>query len=139
MTRGVSTTLPTLLPARYRPRFPWTMDRRCKAVRELAAALVAIWTDLGGVEGLSVQERAVCDRIVFLRARVVAYESAVLHNLSRTEGQAEKPLPMTHGEYSNHVNVLLGLLKALGLGRRQRPIKRLHEHLRGAVTQDGAG
>jgi hypothetical protein len=60
---------------------------------------------------------------------VLAYESAILHNESRHQDQPEKPLPMDAGTYSNHVNVLLGLLKALGIARRQRPDKRLHEHL----------
>jgi hypothetical protein len=41
----------------------------------------------------------------------------------------EKPLPITHGEYSNYVNVLFGLLKALGIQRRQKPMRRLHEHM----------
>ena len=128
---GALSAKPTELPARYRPRgrFAWNLDRRCTVVRELAADLVELWQDLGGVDALSVQERALCDRIVFLRRRVIDYESAILHNLSRPEGQPERPLCMTHGEYSNHVNVLLGLLKALGIGRRQRAVKGLHEHL----------
>jgi hypothetical protein len=36
---------------------------------------------------------------------------------------------MDAGTYSNHVNVLLGLLKALGIARRQRPVKSLRAHL----------
>ncbi len=117
---GMLSTLPTALPASYTRGFPWNLDRRTKAVREVAADLVTLWQDLGGVDNLSAQELALVERAVFLRRRVVAYESAVL---------ADEEPPMTHGEYSNHVNVLLGLLRTLGLERRSRPIRTLHEHM----------
>ena len=129
---GALSERPTDLPARYRRLFAWDLDRRSKVVREIAADQVEQWQALGGVESLSPQELALVERTVFLRRRVLAYESAVLHNLSRTEDQPERPLPMDAGTYSNHVNVLLGLLKALGINRRQRPVKRLHEHLAAA-------
>ena len=70
MTRGVSTTLPTELPARYRTRFAWQLDKRSKVVREVAADLIELWTDLGGYEALSSQQRWLCERVVFIRRRV---------------------------------------------------------------------
>ena len=60
MTRGVSTTLPTALPARFERLFAWQLDRRCKAVREVAADLFELWQDLGGVDSLSAQRRWMC-------------------------------------------------------------------------------
>ena len=71
MSRGVS-TLPTELLARYERLFAWELDRRCKAVREVASDLFELWQDLGTVENLSAQkrllcERALCERVVYLR------------------------------------------------------------------------
>lgn len=125
---GALSEKPTLLPARYRGRFAWQLDRRAKVVREVAADLMELWQDLGGYETLSAQQRWLCERVVFMRRRCLAYESAVMHNLS-TPDQPAKPLPMDSGTYSNHANVLQGHLRTLGLERRQRPVKSLRAHL----------
>ena len=121
MTRGVSTTLPTHLPARYRRGVLWTTDKRCKVTREIATDLVELSQDLGGWDSLSAQQRMLCERVVFLRRRCLEFESAVM---------AGKELPFEAGTYSNLANVLVGYLKALGLERRQKAVKSLHEHLR---------
>lgn len=118
MTRGVSTTLPTELPARFERLFAWQLDRRCKAVRDVASDLFELWQDLGGVEQLSAQKRWLCERVVFLRRRCLAYESAVI---------AGSEPPMDAGTYSNHANVLQGYLRTLGLDRQSKNAKRLHE------------
>ncbi len=130
---GARSEKPTLLPARFRTRFAWQLDRRSKVVREVAADLMELWQDLGGYESLSKQQQWLCERVVFLRRRCLAYESAVMHNLARLADQPEMPVPMDAGAYSNCANVLQGYLRTLGLERRQRPAKTLHEHLR-AVT-----
>ena len=120
VTRGLSETLPTRLPARYGRLFAWELDRRCKVVRDVAADLFELWQDLGGVENLSVQKRWLCERVVYLRRRCIAYEMAVLDS---------KPPSMDAGTYSNHANVLQGYLRALGLERQARPAMRLHEFM----------
>jgi hypothetical protein len=135
MTRGLSKTLPTNLPARYERLFAWNLDRRCKAVRDVAADLYELWQDLGGVENLSAQKRWLCERVVFLRRRCLAYESAVMDNLS-TPDQPAKPLPMDSGTYSNHANVLQGHLRTLGLERRARSVERLRDVMRGDAPAD---
>jgi hypothetical protein len=125
MTRGTSETLPTELPARYERLFAWELDRRCKAVREVAADLFELWQDLGGVETLSVQKRWLCERVVYLRRRCLAYEAAVLDG---------KETPMDAGTYSNHANVLQGYLRTLGLERRAKNAKTLREYMSGKAT-----
>jgi hypothetical protein len=75
---GALSLKPTELPARYRRLFAWQLDRRCKAVREVAGDLVELWQDLGGVENLSTQQRWLSERIVFQRRRMLAYETAIL-------------------------------------------------------------
>lgn len=124
---GAISELPTHLPARYDRGFAWQLHGSCKVARQVARDLFEQWQALGGVDGLSPQELTIVERVVFIRRRVLAYESALLFNEARRTDQAEKAVPMTHGEYSNHVNVLLGLLKSLGINRRQRPVRSLRE------------
>lgn len=131
---GALSERPTELPARYRTRFAWQLDRRSKIVREVAADLIELWTNLGGYDGLSKQEQWLCERVVFLRRRVLTYEAAVMHNLSKREDQAALPLPMDAGTYSNHVNVMLGLLRTLGLERRTKPTRSLAHIMRGTAA-----
>ena len=121
---GALSLKPTELPARYRRLFAWELDRRCSAVREVAGDLVELWQDLGGVESLSAQQRWLSERVVFLRRRMLAYETAVL---SGTDP------PMTAGEYSNFANVCQGHLRALGLERKSRTIRSLRDHLNGSA------
>ncbi len=122
MTRGLSTTLPTELPARFERLFAWHLDRRCKNVRDVASDLFELWQDLGGVEQLSAQKRWLCERVVFLRRRCLAYESAVI---------AGTDPPMDAGTYSNHANVLQGYLRSLGLDRQAKGGPGLHEYIAG--------
>jgi len=127
MARGVSTNLPTQLPARYRDRFAWQLDKRAKVVREIAADLMELWQDLGGYDALSTQQRWLCERVVYLRRRCLAYEAAIMHNQGKPEDQRALPLPMDAGAYSNHANVLQGYLRTLGLERRQKPVRSFAE------------
>ena len=100
-------------------------------MRDLAADLVELWQDLGGVDSLSAQKRWLCERVVYLRRRCLEYEAAVLHNAGLLEGQEERALPMDAGTYSNHANVLQGYLRTLGIERRAKLARSLHEVMRG--------
>ena len=73
MARGVSTELPTKLPAKFQRGAVWQLDRRCKAVREVAADLMTLFQDLGGYETLSAQQRWLCERVAFIHHRVLAF------------------------------------------------------------------
>ena len=126
MSRGVSETLATKLPARLDRLFPWAeLDRRCSVVREFTGDLTELWQDLGSVENLSAQKRWLCERIVFMRRRMLAYESAIL---------AGTEPPMDAGTYSNFANVCQGHLKSLGLERKARPVGNLSEWLAGKAA-----
>jgi hypothetical protein len=126
---GALSLKPTELPAQYRQLFAWKLDRRSTAVREIAADLHELWTSLGGVEQLSPQQLWLCERVVFIRRRVLAYEAAVMHNAGLKPGEEQRPLPMDAGTYSNHANVLQGYLRTLGLERRSRPAGALQQYL----------
>ncbi|HMK87260.1 MAG TPA: hypothetical protein VK437_14965 [Steroidobacteraceae bacterium] len=113
-------TKPTELPGKYSRRFPWELDRRCAAVREIAADLVELWTSLGTVESLSPQRLWLIERVVFIRRRMIAFETAVL---------AGTELPFDYGSYSNLANVCQGHLRTLGLDRVAKPTMGLREYL----------
>jgi hypothetical protein len=130
MARGVSETLRTELPAKFDRLFPWAdLDRRCSAVREFAGDLTELWQDLGGVEHLSVQKRWLCERVVYMRRRMLAYESVVLSLATLPAGAEPPKLPMDAGTYSNFANVVQGHLRTLGIERQSRPVKSLRAHL----------
>jgi hypothetical protein len=98
-------------------------------------SIAAARQDLGGVENLSAQKRWLCERVVYLRRRCVAYETAIMHNTELAPGEAEMPLPMEAGTYSNHANVLQGYLKTLGLERQSRPAESLRDLMRGGEAE----
>jgi hypothetical protein len=118
--QGMVSEKPTELPARFERLFAWQLDRRCKAVREVAGDLTELWQDLGSLENLSVQRRWLCERVVFMRRRMLAYEAAVM---------AGTDPPMDAGTYSNFANVCQGHLKALGLERQASRANGLQAYL----------
>jgi hypothetical protein len=113
---------PSQLPARFQAGFAWDLDRRSATAREVSADLEELWVALGGVENLSPQRAWLCERVVFLRRRMLAYETATM---------AGTEPPMTAGEYSNHANVMQGYLKALGLDRIAKTMPNLRSYLEG--------
>jgi hypothetical protein len=117
------------LPARFRPGFPWALDKRCETAREVAADLLTLWQDLGGAEALSAQQRWLCERVVYLRRRCVEYEADMM---------AGRPPSMDAGTYSNFANVLMGYLKALGLHRQARPARSLRDYMAGKSAEAAA-
>ena len=126
---GALTAKPTELPAKYRRLFAWDLDRRCTAVREIATDLAELWTALGGAESLSPQRLWLIERVVFLRRRMLAFETAVLNG--------DEP-PMTAGEYSNFANVCQGHIKSLGLDRVARNVPSVRAYLEGRASKPEA-
>lgn len=125
MIRPRPDALATQLPARYERLFAWRLDARCVAAREVAADLSELWQDLGGVEQLSAQKRWLCERVVFMRRKMIEYETAVMDGTSP---------PMDAGCYSNFANVTVGHLKALGLERQAKPAQGIREYLAAKTT-----
>ena len=117
---GALSEKPTHLPAKFDNGFAWDLDRRCQIAREVASDLWELWESLGGLDALSPQQRWLAERVVFLRRRMLAYESAIL---SGTDA------PMSAGEFSNFANVAQGHLKALGLQRQVRLVDGLQSFL----------
>jgi hypothetical protein len=127
--RGALSDKPTQLAARFDAGFAWTLDRRSQTAREVASDLWELWTALGGLEALSPQQRWLCERVVYLRRRMLVYESAVMNGTEPA---------MTAGEYSNFANVCQGHLRTLGLERRARVVRSLAT-VRAEMNARGAG
>jgi hypothetical protein len=136
MTRGVSETLGTELPARFDQFFPWAeIDKRSTVAREFAADLTDLWASLGGAENLSVQRRWLCERVVWMRRRMLQFEVAVMAQAIAIEAGTEPPtLPMDAGTYSNFANVCQGHLKTLGIERSAKRGPTLRDVMGGSVT-----
>lgn len=126
---GALSEKPTQLPARFDVGFAWTLDRRSQTAREVASDLWELWTALGGLEALSPQQRWLCERVVYLRRRMLAYESAVMNG-------TDPPKGIDAGVHSNYANVCQGHLRTLGLERRAKPVQSWSEYIaRGASTE----
>jgi hypothetical protein len=127
MTRGVSTTLRTKLPARFKRGVAWNVDRRCKAVREYAHDIVRLGESLGGFDGLSEQKMWIVEEAAYWHWRLLQNRAAVLSG---------RPPTLTPGEHQNGTSTLLGLLSKLGLERQASDVGGgLQRYLAKAATQ----
>jgi hypothetical protein len=127
MTRGVSTTLPTKLPGRFKRGVAWNVDRRCKAVREYAFDMMRLGESLGGLDLLSEQQVWLVEEAAYWHARLLENRAAVLSG---------RPATLTVGEHQNGTSTLIGLLNKLGLKRVARNVDGLGEWLRGKAVSE---
>ncbi len=118
MSRGVTERLLATLPARYRPGFVEQLDRRTVLGRAVQDRITAMEADLGGVDSLSHARRSLVRRAVWLELAVEA------HELHLPEG-----VGLDAGAYSQLFNSYLGALRLLGIERKARPVRSLHDHL----------
>ncbi len=98
--------------AKFEPGWLGAVDKRTSLYLALRTRLDELYTDLGGREGLSVQRRMICERVVFLELQCRDAETRALN------GDRE----VDFGRYGFLSNVLTGLLKTLGLDRQTKPI-----------------
>lgn len=132
--QGALSSKPTELPAKFDRAFPWQdLDRRCAVARECAQSLLELWQDLGGFESLSTQQRWLCERAIFIRCRMVAYESALMANMAAAPGVEPQKLPMDSGTYSNFASVFQGYMRTLGIDRRARTVNTRKERMASSV------
>jgi hypothetical protein len=120
MTRGLSTTLPTRLPARFKRGVAWNVDRRRKAVREFAQDMMRLGESLGGLDMLSEQQVWIVEEAAYWHSRLLENRAAVLSGRSPT---------LTVGEHQNGTSTLIGLLNKLGLKRVARNVDSLQAFL----------
>lgn len=122
MARGVSTKLQASLPARYSAGWFEAVDKRTKVWHAITPRLAALESDAGGAECLSHAKRSLIRRAVFLELLTETQE------LRFTRGEA-----VDVGAYTQSLNSLLGVYRMLGLERKQRSVRRLHDHMEAAA------
>ena len=93
-------------PQSYRPDWLEAMDGRLGTVKVIKDRLSMLCEDLGGVESMSYQRRSLAKRVVWLEAMIEQQEAAI----ARGED-------VDAGRWTQGINSLMGLLKALGLDR----------------------
>ena len=129
--KGAHSTLLTAVPETYQPEYCSALDGRSRIAKIIQSRLSALMADLGGHEHSSYLEQSLAHRLVWLEAKIEAFETAL------AQGEA---IEIT--EYLSALNVLSGLCNRLGLKRRARPIASLHEYtakarVNGAVMEGG--
>ena len=103
--------LPKDIPERFDEAFLEEMDARSEVYRMMSQRLGALVTSLGGLDGLSYQERSLCKRAIHLERLIEKRELTLA--LDGTIDEAG---------YFNALNVLSGLYSKLGFKRRVRTI-----------------
>ena len=106
------------IPATWSPDWLEKLDGRTTLARVVNERVQCLATDLGGMDALSYQQRSLCKRIVWIEAVIEKQEAA----LARGED-------VDQGRMTQAVNSLVGLLKAVGLERRAKPVQTLNQYL----------
>jgi len=120
---GQQGTKATEVPARYDEDFLDAMDGRFEVARTLRHRLGQLTADLGGLAGLSYQERSLCRRIVHLERHVEKKELSLAHGGTLDENS-----------YFAAINGLSGLFSKIGLKRRAKQLPTLGEYLSGKAA-----
>lgn len=120
MARGKSVRLLAEIPDKYAPDFIDRLDRRTILGRAVSDRFEAIATDCGGRDSLSHVKLGIVKRLVWMECLIEGIELQV------AGGE-----PVDVGVYTQLVNSLLGLSRMLGLERKPKPVKGLHEYMAG--------
>lgn len=123
MARGKSVKLLASIPAKYRADFLDRVDRRTVLGRAVHDRYHAVISDLGGDDVLSTIKRSHVRRLVTLETMIEGIEARAL---SGEEVDA--------GSWTQLLNSWLGVAGRLGLERKPRNVRNLHEVMRGTGT-----
>jgi hypothetical protein len=102
------------VPERFAPGFLQTTDRRYRPARIVAERLQELHEALGGADALSPQQKSLCERVVWLGARLQQLEQEFL------AGQG-----LDAPEYTALVGSLTSVYRLLGLYRKAKPVETL--------------
>jgi hypothetical protein len=118
MARGKSVRLLAAIPAKYSPDFMERLDRRTvlgKAVRDRYHGIIQ---DLGGEDALSAVKRSLVRRFTWFEVMIEGFECRAAAGES-----------IDIGSWTQLTNTWLGIARLLGLERKSKPVRRLHEHM----------
>lgn len=107
------------VPTQFQTGWLGELDGRQSLAKELRQRFQSLCTDLGGLDTLSYSQRSLVERAIWLELW-----------LSREEQQLAKGKEFDVGRWTQGCNALLGVLKNLGLERRQKDVPDLQTYLR---------
>jgi len=113
--KGLNGRRAVLIPKQFKPRFWEDSDRRCAVVKTIKRRYELLKQDTGAD---SLQKDLMCQRAAFISVVLETQE------VNAAEGQ-----DVDLGSYIQASNGLIGLLKALGLNRHQKPVGDLKSYL----------
>lgn len=118
MARGKSVKLLAAIPKNYSPDFMDRLDKRTVLGRAVRERFEAICTDLGGVEGMATVRLSLVRRFVWLESMIEGFEC-------RAAAGEEVDI----GTWMSLINSWLGIARLLGLERKAKKVRRLHDHM----------
>ena len=118
MARGRSVRLLGEIPEKYTPDFMERLDRRTVLGKAVSQRFETVTADCGGIEGLAHVKIGLIRRFLWMECVIESIE------LQLAAGEQ-----IDIGTYTQLTNTWLGLARTLGLERKSRPVRRLHEHL----------
>ncbi len=121
MVRGRSVRLLGEIPEKYTPDFMQRLDKRTVLGKAISQRFEAVGTDCGGLDSLSHVKVGIIKRFIWMEAVIEGFE------LQLAAGDR-----IDLGSYTQLINSWIGLARMLGLERKPRPIRKLHEHLKAA-------
>ena len=122
MARGKSTKLLATLPETYSSDWLARLDKRTKVARAVLARVTELESDAGGADALSAARRSLIRHAAWLDALVESYE------MKLAAGEA-----IDVGAFTQSLNSLLGLLRLIGLERRQKKVASLRDVMNGTA------
>jgi len=121
--RGKSVRLLASIPQKYSPDFIDRLDKRTVLGHAVVARYQAIVNDLGGDEALTNIKRSLVRRFIWFETMIEGMECRA----AAGEG-------VDIGCWTQLTNSWLGIARMLGLERKSRPIRRLHEVMNGTAA-----
>ena len=116
--QGQRTTKKTGVPTKYTENFLADLDGRYTVARALKGRYLTLVADLGGFDALSYQQQSLCKRVIYLEAHIGTLEAELASNKT-----------VNINAYTQMVNTLIGLLRAVGLERKTKDVS-LGEYLK---------
>jgi hypothetical protein len=114
--------------ARIKVRGLSVIDKRSLAARAMLEWKAQLIEDLGGEEAISAQERALVELATRSRLIVEHLDAFLLSQKSLIDRRKRSVYPVVQARNSA-ANALVNHLCALGLGKREKPVKSLAEYI----------
>ena len=121
MARGKSVRLLGAIPPEYTADFMARLDKRTILGKAVSQRFDAVANDCGGMDALAHVKIGLIKRFLWMECVIEGIELQLA---------AGKQIDI--GSYTQLTNTWLGIARLLGLERKPRPVRGLHEHMREA-------